>query len=67
MATETTHTIGPTRATWTHIAFAVKDVDASIDWYEKFTHLRLLARGEDKDGKNAGWAILPNPIHRSFW
>ncbi|MGD0867322.1 MAG: VOC family protein [Rhizomicrobium sp.] len=53
MATETTHTIGPTRATWTHIAFAVKDVDASIDWYEKFTHLRLLARGEDKDGKNA--------------
>lgn len=53
MATPLNHSIGPKRATWTHIALCVKDIDASIAWYERFTHLRLLARGEDKDGKNA--------------
>jgi catechol 2,3-dioxygenase-like lactoylglutathione lyase family enzyme len=53
MATQISHDIGPVRATWTHIAFAVKDVEASIAWYEKFTHLRLLARHEDEDGKSA--------------
>ncbi len=47
------HNVGPKRPTWTHIAFAVKDVDATIAWYEAFTHLTLLARSEDTDGKNA--------------
>ena len=51
--TTTNHSIGPKRPTWTHIAFAVKDVDATIAWYETFTHLTLLARSEDADGKNA--------------
>ena len=41
------------RSTWTHIALCVKDIDKSIAWYERFTHLTLLQRGEDKDGKNA--------------
>lgn len=53
METQTNHAIGPVKATWTHIAFAVKDVEASVAWYEKFTHLRVLARHEDEDGKNA--------------
>ena len=53
MATETSHSIGPKRSTWTHIALCVKDIDKSIAWYERFTHLTLLPRGEDKDGKNA--------------
>lgn len=53
MASQINHSIGPKRATWTHIALCVKDIDASIAWYERFTHLRLLSRGEDKDGKNA--------------
>lgn len=53
MVAQTNHAIGPKRPTWTHIAFAVKDVEASIAWYEKFTHLRLLAQSEDADGKNA--------------
>ena len=48
-----THSVGPKRPTWTHIAFAVKDVDATIAWYEAYTHLTLLARSEDADGKNA--------------
>lgn len=47
------HSIGPRRATWTHIALCVKDIDASIAWYEKFTHLRLLQRGQDQAGMNA--------------
>ncbi|HEY2049279.1 MAG TPA: VOC family protein [Caulobacteraceae bacterium] len=50
---EQNHEIRPKRTTWTHIALAVRDIDASIAWYERFTHLRLLARGEDKNGKNA--------------
>lgn len=47
-----THSIGPTKSVWTHIAFAVKDVDKSLAWYEKFTHLRLLARHDEVDGRN---------------
>jgi catechol 2,3-dioxygenase-like lactoylglutathione lyase family enzyme len=54
----TTHAVRPQRTTWTHIALAVKDIDASIAWYERFTHLRLLARDEDEDGKNA-WLADP--------
>ena len=53
MSTETAHAVGPRRSTWTHIALCVKDIDASIAWYERHTHLKLLSRGEDKDGKNA--------------
>jgi catechol 2,3-dioxygenase-like lactoylglutathione lyase family enzyme len=47
------HAVGPKRPTWTHIALAVKDIEASIAWYERFTHLTLLSRAEDADGKNA--------------
>ena len=53
MSTEHTHSTGPRKSTWTHIALCVKDIDASIAWYERHTHLKLLSRGEDKDGKNA--------------
>ncbi len=55
------HSVGPRRTTWTHIALAVKDVDASIAWYEAFTHLRLLAQGEDADGRNAWLGDPANP------
>ncbi len=47
------HDHRPQRPCWTHIALKVKDVDATIAWYERFTHLSLLARGEDANGKNA--------------
>ena len=53
MATQSEHPVGPKRATWTHIALHVKDVDATIAWYERFTHLTLLDRDEDEDGKSA--------------
>ncbi|HET7334620.1 MAG TPA: VOC family protein [Rhizomicrobium sp.] len=53
MADQEKHSVGPKKAAWTHIAMAVKDIDASIAWYEKFTHLTLLQQSEDKQGKNA--------------
>jgi catechol 2,3-dioxygenase-like lactoylglutathione lyase family enzyme len=53
MADPTKHAVGPKRSTWTHIAFAVKDIDATIAWYQRYTHLSLLQRSEDVDGYNA--------------
>lgn len=53
MSSATAHSVGPRKSTWTHIALCVKDIDASIAWYERHTHLKLLQSGEDKDGKNA--------------
>jgi catechol 2,3-dioxygenase-like lactoylglutathione lyase family enzyme len=53
MTNAPTHSVGPRHPAWTHIALHVKDVEATIAWYERFTHLRLLARNEDEDGKNA--------------
>ena len=47
------HELRPMRPSWTHIALKVRDIDASIAWYERYTHLSLLTRGEDNDGKNA--------------
>jgi len=46
------NSIRPVRPTWTHLAIAVKDVDATIAWYEAFTHLSVLARHEDDAGRN---------------
>jgi lactoylglutathione lyase len=53
MADDATHRIGPRRSTWTHIALHVKDIEATVAWYETYTHLRVLARNEDDAGKGA--------------
>ncbi|MHB8528918.1 MAG: VOC family protein [Caulobacteraceae bacterium] len=50
---ETEHALRPSRPAWTHIALKVRDIDATIAWYERYTHLRLLSRGEDQNGRNA--------------
>ena len=63
--TQVVHSVGPKRAMWTHIALAVKDVDATVAWYEKFTHMRTLQRREDDDGKNA-WLADPDEKERAF-
>lgn len=63
--TQPVHSVGPKRAMWTHIALAVKDVDATVAWYEKFTHMRTLQRREDDDGKNA-WIADPDEKERAF-
>ena len=65
MASAVNHSVGPKRSTWTHIALAVKDVEASVAWYETYTHLRLLAQAEDKDGKNA-WLGDPAQADNPF-
>ena len=59
------HSVGPKRAMWTHIALPVSDVDATVAWYEKHTHLRKLAGREDDDGKNA-WLADPDERERAF-
>ena len=41
------------------MAMCVSDIDASIAWYEEFTHLRLLERNEDENGYGA-WLIDPD-------
>ncbi len=52
-ANEIKHAFRPKRPTWTHIALRVKDVDATVAWYEKFTHFSVLARHQDEVGRNA--------------
>ena len=59
--TQHTHSIGPKKPTWTHLALAVRDVEATVAWYTSFTHLTVLARHEDKDGKNAWLADDTDP------
>ena len=46
-----TYKIFPEKQRWTHVAFHVTDIEASILWYEKHTHFTVLARNEDEFGK----------------
>lgn len=46
------------RQRWTHMALCVKDIEKSIAWYEKFTHLRLFKKQEDDSGYGA-WMVDP--------
>ena len=47
------------RQRWTHMALCVSDIDASIAWYEEFTHLKLLLRNQDVNGYGA-WLVDPD-------
>ncbi|MDH3752388.1 MAG: VOC family protein [Acidimicrobiia bacterium] len=62
---ETTYDIHPSAPMWTHIALRVKDIDASISWYEAHTPLRLLDRREDEMGFGA-WLGQPESIDHPF-
>lgn len=62
---ETIHKIRPTKPSWTHMALHVNDIEASIAWYEKYTHLRLLARNQDDIGKGV-WLGDPDDAQRPF-
>lgn len=55
----------PKKPFWTHLALRVKDIDATIAWYEEFTHLRLLERGEEQYGYNA-WIGDPSTAEKPF-
>lgn len=48
---EPIHKIRPDKPRWTHLALHVKDIEASIAWYEKHTCLGVLARNQDEMGK----------------
>ncbi len=48
-----THELRPTSSRWTHIALRVKDIDATIGFYERYTDLELLDKRQDDDGFGA--------------
>lgn len=54
-----------TTARLTHVALPVHDVDATIEWYQRFTPLQLLARREDSVGQSA-WIGMPDMVERPF-
>ena len=56
---------GPTAMRWTHIALPCTDIDATIDWYTRFTKLELLDRREDADGQGA-WLGHPDQGDKPF-
>lgn len=62
---EPIHQLRPTRPRWTHLALCVKDIDATIAWYEKHTHLALLSRTEDPQGYGA-WLADPDEADSPF-
>lgn len=53
------------RQRWTHIALHVKDIEASIAWYEAHTHLKFLDRHQDENGKGA-WLSDPEDADSPF-
>ena len=50
---------------WTHIALPAADVDASIDWYERYTPLRVLSSMADDNGRSV-WLGHPEPSDHPF-
>ena len=55
----------PTAARWTHVALPSADIDASIDFYTKFTPLELLDKRTDALGHGA-WLGHPDAAERPF-
>jgi len=59
------YALRPTKPTWTHIALRVKDIDATIGWYQRFTPLQLLEKRQDEFGFGA-WLGEPESVDRPF-
>ena len=49
-ARDAVHDVGPSRPRLTHMALRVHDIEESIDWYERYTPLRVLKRFSDDYG-----------------
>ena len=64
-ATAPINSVRPPMARWTHIALPCADIDATIEWYEKNTPMRLLDRREDADGYGA-WLGHPDMAEKPF-
>jgi lactoylglutathione lyase len=56
---------GPKAPRWTHIALPSSDLDASIEWYLRFTPLKVLDRREDADGQSA-WLAHEGQVENPF-
>ena len=65
MTDERPERLRPATVRWTHIALPATDIDATIQWYETFTPLRLLDRREDVDGYGA-WLGDPDNGDKPF-
>jgi catechol 2,3-dioxygenase-like lactoylglutathione lyase family enzyme len=50
---------------WTHVALPSGDLDASIDWYGRYTPLALLDRRQDADGQTA-WLAHEGQVENPF-
>jgi lactoylglutathione lyase len=55
----------PGSVRWTHIALPCTNMDATIEWYQKFTPLQLLDRRADADGEGA-WLGHPDQGDKPF-
>ncbi|MFM2071054.1 MAG: hypothetical protein RLZZ623_1317 [Actinomycetota bacterium] len=55
----------PDSPRWTHIALPCLDLATTLDWYERFTPLRLLDRRADDVGESA-WIGHPDGGDRPF-
>jgi lactoylglutathione lyase len=61
----TTYELRPSAPRWTHIALPCHDIDASIDWYSRYTTLKLHDRREDADGQGA-WLGHDDQVDKPF-
>ncbi|HEX8804462.1 MAG TPA: VOC family protein [Acidimicrobiales bacterium] len=50
---------------WTHVALPAADLDASVDWYARYTPLVVLDRRQDADGQTA-WLSHEGPAEHPF-
>jgi catechol 2,3-dioxygenase-like lactoylglutathione lyase family enzyme len=55
----------PPIARFTHLALPCHDIDATINWYERFTPLALLVRRQDSEGFSA-WMGQPDMVDKPF-
>ena len=62
---EPSYAARPDRPRWTHVALRVRDIDATIAWYERHTPLELLDRREDDMGYGA-WLGHPDQADKPF-
>ena len=54
---------GPVRARWTHVALPVRDLDASIEWWTRWTPLVAIHDRKDADGRTAWLGHDDQPDH----
>ena len=55
--------VHPTSARWTHVALPCHDLDATLDWYARFTPLSVLDRRADDHGAAAWLGHADQPDH----